>query len=171
MKKKKSKKEEIKENNTKTIIAILAAIVVVLGLIILTVVLSKKEEETPNDGMPVEINLKDEDISDDKTLDRYDQNDVWLFLAVGKRDEFNPYETEIAPRLPRLKQMKHCYIFTPEWVYNGDKGIASINFGVEMGQHCLINPMHCNLMFDDDTPMYPELPEGILGWLRKVIEE
>ena len=110
------------------------------------------------------------DISDDKTLDRYDQNDVWLFLAVGKRDEFNPYEAEIVPRIPRLKQMKHSYIFTPEWVYNGDKGIASINFGVEMGQHCLINPMHCNLMFDDGTPMYPELPDGILGWLKKVIE-
>lgn len=110
------------------------------------------------------------DISDDKTLDRYDQNDVWLFLAVSKRDEFNPYEAEIVPRIPRLKQMNHCYIFTPDWVYNGDKGIASINFGVEMGQHCLINPMHCNLMFDDGTPMYPELPDGILGWLKKVIE-
>ena len=110
------------------------------------------------------------DISDDKTLDRYDQNNIWLFFAAGKRDEFNDYQTEIAPHLPRLKQMKHCYIFTPDWVYNNDKGIASINFGVEMGQHCLINPLHCNLMFDDGTPMYPELPNGILGWLKEVID-
>lgn len=109
------------------------------------------------------------DISDDKTLDRYDQNNVWLFLAVCKRDEFNDYQKEIVPRLSRLKKMKHCYIFTPDWVYNGDKGIASINFGVEMGQHCLINPMHCNLMFDDGSPMYPELPDGVLGWIREVL--
>ncbi|SEQ84848.1 hypothetical protein SAMN04487977_11244 [Treponema bryantii] len=110
------------------------------------------------------------DISDNKTLDRYDQNNIWLFLAVSKHDEYNEYQTKIIPHLPRLKQMKHSYIFTPEWVYNGDKGIASINIGVEIGQHCLINSMHCNLMFDDGTPIYPELPNGILGWLKEVIE-
>ena len=65
--------------------------------------------------------------------------------------------------------MKHCFIFTPEWARNGDHGIASLNFGVEMGQHCLINPMHCNMMFDDGTPMEESLPEGVTGWLSKMI--
>ena len=110
------------------------------------------------------------DISDDATLDRYDANDIWLFYATGKRDEFNDYKTLVAPRIPRLKRMKHCFIFTPEWVYNGDHGIASINFGVEMGQHCLINPMHCNLMFDDGTPMEPTLPDGVTGWLSQMLK-
>jgi len=110
------------------------------------------------------------DISDDATLDRYDKNNVWLFYATGKRDEFNDYKTLIAPRIPRLERMKHCFIFTPEWVYNGDHGIASINFGVEMGQHCLINPMHCNLMFDDGTPMQQSLPNGVTGWLAQMLK-
>ena len=110
------------------------------------------------------------DISDDATLDRYDQNDVWLFYATGKRDEFNNYDELVAPRIPRLKRMKHCFIFTPEWVYNGDHGIASINFGIEMGQHCLINPMHCNLMFDDGTPMEQSLPNGVTGWIAEMLK-
>lgn len=109
------------------------------------------------------------DISDDKLLDLYDQNNVYLFFAMGKRDEINSYEDEIIPCLPRLQKMKHCFIFTPDWVYNGDHGIASINFGFEMGQHCLINAMHCNLMFDDGTPMESSLPDGVLGWLRQVL--
>ncbi len=110
------------------------------------------------------------DISDDSTLDRYDENNVWLFFAMGKRDEFNDYQKEVVPRLPRLERMKHCKIFTPEWVYNGDHGVASINFGVEMGQHCLINPMHCNLMFDDGSPMDTSLPQGVTGWLAEMLK-
>jgi len=110
------------------------------------------------------------DISDDKTLDRYDQNDVWLLFSMGKHDEFNDYEKEVLPRLERLKRMKHCTLLTPEWVYNGDHGIASINFGTEMGQHCLINPMHCNMLFDDGTPMEETLPHGVTGWLALCLQ-
>lgn len=109
------------------------------------------------------------DISTDEMLDLYDKNDVWLFFAIARHDEFNDYETKIAPRLPRLKRMKHCFIFIPEWVRNGDHGIASLNFGVEMGQHCLINPMHCNMMFDDGTPMEESLPHGVTGWLSEML--
>lgn len=110
-------------------------------------------------------------ISDEKLLDLYDEHDVSMFFAMGKRDEFNNYQKEIVPLLPRMQRMKNCYVFTPEWVYNGDKGIASINFGVEMGQHCIINPMHCNLMFDDGTPMEPALPNGVIGWLAETLKK
>ncbi len=109
------------------------------------------------------------DIPDDKTLDRYDEENVSLFLAIGKHDEINDYETLVRPRLERLKAMKNCFIYTPEWVQNGDKGIASIYFGYEMGQHCLINPMHSNLMFDDGTPMEPRLPNGVTGWIAGLL--
>lgn len=111
------------------------------------------------------------EISDEKLLDLYDQHNISLFFAMGKRDEFNDYQKDIVPLLPRMKRMKNCYVFTPEWVYNGDKGIASINFGVEMGQHCIINPMHCNLMFDDGTPMEPALPKGFIGWLAETLKK
>lgn len=110
------------------------------------------------------------DISTDQMLDRYDQNDVWLFYAIARHDEFNDYEKVVLPRLPRLRKMKHCLIFIPEWVRNGDHGIASLNFGVEMGQHCLINPMHCNMMFDDGTPMESSLPHGVTGWLSEMLK-
>ena len=104
-------------------------------------------------------------------FDLYDQNDVHLFFAIGKRDEVNNFEENVAPLLPRMQKMKHCYIFTPDWVYNGDHGIASINFGYEMGQHCIINEMHCNLKFDDGTPMEPRLPNGVLGWLADALKD
>ena len=105
-------------------------------------------------------------IPDDETLNRYEENDVHLFYAIGKRDEFHSFRDEVAPRLPRLERMKHCFVYTPEWVRNEDGGIASINVGIEMGQHCLVNPMHANLMFQDGTPMEERLPGGVTGWLR-----
>ena len=105
----------------------------------------------------------------DEKLDEYEEKGVNLFFAIGKRDEFNSFEKEIEPRLEKLNSMKHCYVFTPEWVYNGDGGIASINFGIEMGQHCLINAMHVNLMFDDGRPMYDCLPDGVIGWINDVV--
>lgn len=104
-------------------------------------------------------------LAEDSVLDEYDTKGKFLFLAIGKRDELHPFEEEIVPRLPKLKQMKNCFLFTPEWVRNGDKGIASINFGFEMGQHCLMNGIQANLMFDDGTPMDERLPHGLTGWI------
>ncbi len=95
----------------------------------------------------------------------------FMFLAIGKRDEFNPFSKWIEPRLSRLERMKNIFMYTPEWVRNGDKGIASIVAGVEMGQHCLMNPVQANLMFDDGTPMEPKLPRGVTGWLADRREE
>ena len=109
------------------------------------------------------------EIPDDKMLDQYDEENVSMFYAIGKHDELNDFDTLVRPRLARLSKMKNCFIYTPEWVYNGDKGIASINFGIEMGQHCLVNPMHCNLMFDDGSPMEPRLPNGVTGWIASLL--
>ncbi len=111
------------------------------------------------------------EIPDPKLFDLYDENDVHLFFAIGKHDEVNNFNENVVPLLPRMQRMKHVFIYTPDWVYNGDHGIASINFGYEMGQHCIINPMHCNLMFDDGTPMEPRLPEGVTGWLAEALKE
>ena len=111
------------------------------------------------------------EIPDSKLFDLYDENDVHLFFAIGKRDEVNDFSENVVPLIPRMQRMKHCFIFTPDWVYNGDHGIASINFGYEMGQHCIINEMHCNLKFDDGTPMEPQLPDGVLGWLADALKD
>lgn len=116
------------------------------------------------------IPVGDDELPSDSVIDQWDENNVHLFLAMGKRDEFNDYEGAIVPRLPRLEKMKHSFIFTPDWVYNGDKGIASINFGTEMGQHCLVNPMACNLLFDDGTYMDERLPNGLTEWIYKAVK-
>ena len=110
-------------------------------------------------------------ISSDEMLDVFDARDMYLFYAQAKRDEFHPFETEVVPRLPRLRRMKHSFIFTPEWVRNGDGGIASIIGGVEMGQHCLMNGIQANLMFDNGTPMDERLPGGLTAWIAQVVAE
>lgn len=122
------------------------------------------------DDFDVVIPVGSAALPEDNVLDEYDRKGKTLFFAFGKRDEFHDYATEVAPRLPRLERMKHCFIFTPEWVRNGDKGVASINFGFEMGQHCLINSVHANLMFDDGTPMDDRLPEGMTGWIAQTVK-
>jgi hypothetical protein len=109
------------------------------------------------------------DIPSDEILDEYDRNNVCLFFAYAKHDEFHSYEEEVLPRLSRLQKMKHCFVFIPEWVYNGDGGIASINFGREMGQHCIVNSMHTNLKLDDGTFLDKRLPRGVTGWLDELL--
>lgn len=116
------------------------------------------------------IPVGSDDVPPDSVIDEWDKNNVHLFLAMGKRDEFNDYYGKIVPRLERLNKMKYFFPYNPDWVYNGDKGIASINFGTEMGQHCLVNPMHCNLLFDDGTAMDERLPNGLTEWIRKATE-
>lgn len=110
-------------------------------------------------------------IPDNVILDRYDEHDVHLFLAMCRHDEIHDFKIEVEPRLSRLKKMRHCFLFTPEWIYSGNHGIQSINFGFEMGQHCLINPIHANLKFDDGSLMDERLPRGLTGWLDDVIHE
>ena len=117
------------------------------------------------------IPMGSESLPDDATLDEYERKGKWLFYAVGKRDEFHDYAHDIAPRIPKLEQMKHCFIYTPDWVRNGDKGVASIMAGIEMGQHCIVNALHCNLMFDDGTPMDQRLPVGVTGWIADCVRE
>lgn len=109
------------------------------------------------------------DIPDDAVFDEWDRLGVTLFFADGLLDEIVDHE-KIESRRPRMEQMKHSFIFTPDFVYNGDKGIASINFGFEMGQHCLMNGVQANLLFDDGTPMDPRLPEGMTGWMASEIK-
>lgn len=107
-------------------------------------------------------------IPDDAMLDEYERKGISLFYAIGKRDEFHSFEEEVKPRLSRLEAMERCFIFTPEWVYNGDGGIATIHVGFEMGQHCLMNAIQANLMFDDGRPMDSHLPQGLIGWINQV---
>ena len=78
------------------------------------------------------------------------------------------FETYIVPHIEALQQMHNIICFFPEWVYNGDGGVSSVFYGIEMGQHCMINWIQHNLMFDDGTPADERLPDGITGWIRRI---
>lgn len=111
------------------------------------------------------------DVSTEEKIAEFDARDMYLLYSICKRDEFNKFETDVEPKLPRLKAMKHCTIFNPEWVYNGDGGVASIMGGIEMGQHCLMNAVQADLMLDNGKPMYEILPNGITGYIADVLAE
>lgn len=102
----------------------------------------------------------------DEQLENIVRNDVKILVAHGRHDELVPFEDCIAPYEEKLKSTKNCICYFPEWVRNGDGGVASLNFGFEMGQHCLINLAQSNFMLDDGTPCDERLPEGLTGWIK-----
>ena len=108
---------------------------------------------------------------DGTVLDKIDEKNNYLFFAFGKRDEFHTHH-EFGRELARMKLMKNCFIYMPEWVRYGDKGIASMPVNTkELGQHNIITSIQANLMFDDGTPMDERLPDGMTGWIKQVTQE
>lgn len=109
-------------------------------------------------------------IPSDTVLDRISESGVHLIVAHGKHDEMASFQKCIVPHMEKFTQMARCLCFFPEWVYNGDGGVSSVFYGLEMGQHCMINWVQHNLMFDDGMPADERLPDGVTGWIRKVCE-
>lgn len=107
-------------------------------------------------------------IPSDVVLNKISQSGTHLIIAHGKHDEMVDFETYIVPHIEALQQMHNIICFFPEWVYNGDGGVSSVFYGIEMGQHCMINWIQHNLMFDDGTPADERLPDGITGWIRRI---
>ena len=110
-------------------------------------------------------------VPSNNALGRISESGVELIVAHGRHDEMADFDECIAPRMEKLRGMKNCICFFPEWVYNGDGGISSVHFGIEMGQHCMINWVQSNLMFDNGTPADERLSEGVTGWIRTVCEK
>lgn len=109
-------------------------------------------------------------VPSDEALDAMTENGTELFIAHGRHDEMATFEECMLPRLEKLASLSNCLCFFPEWVYNGDGGIASVFYGFEMGQHCMINWVQHNLLFDDGTPADTRLQSGITGWIKRVCE-
>lgn len=109
-------------------------------------------------------------VPDDEALGNISNHAIHLIIAHGKHDELACFDACIAPRIDKLMQMKNCICFFPAWVYNGDGGISSVFYGLEMGQHCMINWVQHNLMFDDGTPADERLPDGVTGWVKWVCD-
>lgn len=110
-------------------------------------------------------------VPSNNALGRISDSGIDLIIAHGRHDEMADFDECIAPRMEKLQSMKNCILFFPEWVYNGDGGVSSVHFGIEMGQHCMINWVQSNLMFDNGTPADERLPNGVTGWIRTVCEK
>lgn len=106
----------------------------------------------------------------DETLRKIEEAEVHIIVAHGRHDEMADFEQCILPREASLRAMKNCICYFPEWMRNEDKGVASVNYGMEMGQHCLINQFQANLMYADGTCYDERFPEGVTGWIREVCE-
>ncbi len=106
-----------------------------------------------------------------EALDRIDGCGIKLLIAHGQHDEMAVFSECIAPHTEKLETLKNCLCFFPKWVYNGDGGVGSVFYGFEMGQHCMINWIQNDLMFDDGTPADERLSHGVTGWIRSVCEE
>lgn len=110
-------------------------------------------------------------VPSDEALSEIEKTKTRILLAHGRHDEMADFDECIKPRLHALESMKNCRLFLPEWVYNGDGGIASVFYGFEMGQHCMINWVQNNLMFDSGKPADPMLPGGVTGWIKEICDK
>lgn len=127
-------------------------------------------EEYPNyfDGaMPIASGY----MPDKKSLENIGGTKTKILVAHGKHDEMSEYDECIKPFLSNLKAMKNTELFLPEWVYNGDGGISSVYYGFEMGQHCMINWIQSNLMFDNGKPADERFPNGVTGWIKDICDK
>lgn len=110
-------------------------------------------------------------VPSDEALERIEAAGVQLLIAHGKYDEMALFNECIEPRMNKLMQLENCICFFPKWVYNGDGGVSSVFYGFEMGQHCMINWVQHNLMFDDGRPVDDRLPQGVTGWIKSVVSK
>lgn len=140
----KKKEEIIEEDNKKGIIIILVAIAVVLGLIILTAVLSKETElsEKPDDqGTPVKIELKDENLSttpkNSNVVSVANKTYVVKYLdidgeQIGKTQKLTSLDDRVNEKAPKIDGMRFA-----EWIQKYDENedvyyyIASYRQNVE----------------------------------------
>ncbi len=109
-------------------------------------------------------------IPDDNSLKRITEAGTNLIIAHGRHDEMADFNECIQPRIETLEKLDNCICFFPEWVYNGDGGVSSVFYGFEMGQHCMINWIQHNLMFDSAKPADTRIPNGVTGWIKSVCE-
>lgn len=107
------------------------------------------------------------EIPDEKALDEIRDNGTIILSMHGKHDEFVSFDEAVAPHIEKLKKYANVICYYPEWVRNGDGGIAQLNPWLEMGQHCLCNQVTANLKYDDGRG-YDDLlfPNGMTGWIR-----
>ncbi|MCQ2520349.1 MAG: hypothetical protein MJ107_07455 [Lachnospiraceae bacterium] len=116
--------------------------------------------------MDVIVPIAGSNIPDDETLEKVKEHGTEVFIIHGRHDELVPFDYSIGDREEHLKSLSNFTCYFPEWVHNADGGIAHLDYGAQMGQHCVNNQVQCNLIYDDGTPYDERWPEGMTGWIR-----
>ncbi len=127
--------------------------------------LAEKFPESFNAIIPISTGY----VPTDGRLENIARHNIKVYFTLGKHDETLEFDRDIAPRIQKMEELGFMYFF-PDWVKNGDGGVASLFYGWEMGQHCMINQVQANLMYDDGTPYDERLPRGVCGWIRSVVD-
>lgn len=125
--------------------------------------LAEKFPETLDGIIPISTGY----IPTDGRLENIARHNISVFVTIGQHDETLDFAKDIAPRIPKMEELGFLTYF-PEWVKNGDGGVASLFYGWEMGQHCMINQVQANLMYDDGKPYFERLSNGVTGWIKEV---
>lgn len=106
-----------------------------------------------------------------EALDKISSAGIKVLIAHGRHDEMAVFDECIQPHISKLESLDGFTCFFPEWVYNGDGGVSSVFYGFEMGQHCMINWIQNNLMFDSGAPADKRFPDGVTGWIKEISEK
>ena len=91
-----------------------------------------------------------------------------LLIACSRHDEFGVFDRITEDEVKTMEAAPNAICYFPELLRNGDHGVASLNFGIEMGQHCMITQIQADLIYTDGKPYLDELPEGMTGWFRDI---
>ncbi|MBO2515974.1 MAG: hypothetical protein CW338_01680 [Clostridiales bacterium] len=101
-----------------------------------------------------------------KELKLLDEAGIRIWICHARYDECVPYGTCVGHILPLLQGMKNVSLYLPELSHRADGSVASNINGMQMGQHCISDCVHEDLMYADGSPMDPAHPQGVLGWIR-----
>ena len=91
---------------------------------------------------------------------------IKILFACSRYDEFGAFDRIGEKNIKKLEAASNVITYFPKFLRNGDGGVASLYFGIEMGQHCMITQLQADFIYDDGTPYIPELPDGMTGWFR-----
>lgn len=106
----------------------------------------------------------------DDELDKLEAAGFPIWITHGYHDELVTYDKFLAPVIGRLLTMPNVDVTLLKWVRNCDYSVATINFGIEMGQHCICVQIGQDLMYSDGTPYDPDHPDGVTGWIGAIAQ-
>ena len=94
-----------------------------------------------------------------------------VLVCHGCYDELVNWDFFIAPNEKYYYTFHNFMTFFPGFVRDGAHGIVDVHgSGRQQGQHCINNCIQQNLIYDDGTLYDGRFPEGMTGFMKKLME-